>query len=294
MAEPRHSEEYSERQVASAHRVLVDLGQVLAAFEDCLVLVGGWTPALLLPEAEDPHIGSMDVDLVLDANKLNDGRYADLLELLLATGRYERGEKAFQFVTRIDLGDNGLTVQVEVEFLAPMNAKLKRRKKKLFDDFRVLQVDGSEAAFRDPVRVTIPGKNIRGAENTVRLRVVSLSDFLLMKSLAIGGRDKPKDTYDLCFCLQNYPHMEELAKDWGDRFHEDDVKKAAAILKEKFTSPDGFGLQQLVEFHNPSTLDAKLGHARMAYELVQKFLDLIVQASPRDGQSTTPGVVTQP
>ena len=41
MNEPRHQNEYEARQTEAARRVLVDLGQVLAAFEDCLVLVGG-------------------------------------------------------------------------------------------------------------------------------------------------------------------------------------------------------------------------------------------------------------
>ncbi|MDZ4814652.1 MAG: hypothetical protein SGI71_00115 [Verrucomicrobiota bacterium] len=40
--EPRHQNEYSSRQTQAARRVLIDLGQVLASFSDCLVLVGGW------------------------------------------------------------------------------------------------------------------------------------------------------------------------------------------------------------------------------------------------------------
>ena len=43
--EPRQREDYSARQIEAAHRVLVDLGQVLKQFEDCLVVVGGWIPA---------------------------------------------------------------------------------------------------------------------------------------------------------------------------------------------------------------------------------------------------------
>jgi len=78
--EPRHHAEYESRQEA-ARRVLVDIGQVLASFRDCLVVVGGWVPDLLISEAEEPQVGSMDVDLALDAEKLNDGRYAELLKL---------------------------------------------------------------------------------------------------------------------------------------------------------------------------------------------------------------------
>lgn len=47
----------------AARRVLVDVGQVLASFVDCLVVVGGWTPDLLLPDADERHVGSIDVDL---------------------------------------------------------------------------------------------------------------------------------------------------------------------------------------------------------------------------------------
>ena len=100
--EPRQRDDYSPRQVGAARRVLVDLGQVLAAFEDCLVVVGGWVPDLLLEQADEPHVGSIDVDLALDADKLADGRYADLLKLLnddlfiggLSKVPYEAGSKA--------------------------------------------------------------------------------------------------------------------------------------------------------------------------------------------------------
>ena len=47
-AEPRSEADYSPRQTEAARRVLVDIGQVLASFADCLVVVGGWTPDLLL------------------------------------------------------------------------------------------------------------------------------------------------------------------------------------------------------------------------------------------------------
>ena len=60
--EPRQREDYSDRHVTAARRVLVDLGQVLAAFMDSLVVVGGWTPDLLLSRADQPHVGSIDVD----------------------------------------------------------------------------------------------------------------------------------------------------------------------------------------------------------------------------------------
>lgn len=275
-SEPRRREDYSPRQVEAARRVLVDLGQVLASFVECLVVVGGWTPDLLLPGAEDPHIGSIDVDLALDAAKLNDGRYAALLKLLLDTKRYRRGEKDFQLVVDVDLADSERPVQVEVEFLAPTAVKLKKHRPKLLAGFRILQVDGCEVAFRAPVPLRLPGRNVRGAQNTVSLRVASLSDFLVMKALAINGRDKPKDTYDLCYCLEHpLEGMEKLAADWRARQQEKGVARAVEILREKFADPYALGPQHLVEFHADLDPETQAIQARRAYELVQKFLRLL-------------------
>ncbi len=274
--EPRQREDYGSRQVEAARRVLVDLGQTLAAFVDCLVVVGGWTPDLLLPDAEEPHVGSVDVDLALDAAKLSEGRYAELIKLLLDTKRYRKGEKDFQLVVEVDLKDGERVVQVGVEFLAPKESKLKKNKPKLLADFRVLQADGCGVAFHAPVELRLAGQNVRGARNTVRLRVVSLADFLVMKGHAIGGRDKPKDTYDLCYCLEQFPGgVKQIASEWKQRVKEKDVARAIEIMREKFASVEAFGPQQLVEFHAAVDSDTQAMHARRAYELVQNFLNLL-------------------
>ena len=274
--EPRQRDDYSSRQIEAARRVLVDLGQVLAKFEDCMVVVGGWVPDLLLADAEESHIGSIDVDLALDAAKLNDGRYADLLKLLLDTKRYRKGAKDFQLVVIVDLKDGEKPLEVEVEFLAPKEVKLKKRSPKLMADFRVLKADACGVAFNAPEKLSLSGKSVRGARNTVSLRVASLADFLVMKAHAIGGRDKPKDTYDLCYCLEHFPGgMETLAKAWKSRHREKDVARAGEILREKFADVNAFGPQQLVEFHAAPDADTQAMHARRAYEIVQKFLSLL-------------------
>lgn len=276
--EPRNEEDYQPRQVEAARRVLVDVGQVLASFADCLVVVGGWAPDLLLTDVDEPHIGSIDVDFALDAEKLDEGRYAELLKLLLDTKRYRKGAKEFQLVVDVDLNDGEKAVQVEVEFLASKEVKLKKNKPKFLDDFRVLQADGCDAAFHAPVELTLPGKNVRGAKNTVQLRVVSVPDFLVMKAYAIRGRDKPKDAYDLCYCLEHFSGgMEPLAADWQKRLGEKDVAKAVEILREKFSEINAFGPQQLVEFHGAPDAESQAMQSRRAYELVQRFLHLIEQ-----------------
>lgn len=273
--EPRYEVDYTQRQVEAARRVLMDVGQVLAAFTDCMVVVGGWVPDLLMAGAQEPHVGSIDVDFALDAAKLNDGRYAELLRLLINTQRYRKGSKDFQLVVDVDLKDGGRPVQVEVEFLAPKDVRLTKNRPKLFPGFRVLQAESCGAAFIVPRELSLKGRTVRGADNTVVLRVASVADFLVMKAHAIGDRDKPKDSYDLCYCLDHFDGGQEvLAAEWRKRQTDKVYAKAIAILKEKFVSVDAFGPQQVVEFHNSSDPDVCAAHARRAYELVQKFLTL--------------------
>jgi len=279
--EPRLREDYDARQVEAAHRVLIDMGQVLASFADCMVVIGGWVPDLLLPKALEPHVGSIDVDFALDADRLREGRYAELLKLLLDTKRYFQGEKAFQLFVIVELEDGGRPVRVEVEFLAPADAELQKNKPKLVAGFRVLQTEGCSEAFRAPVEQTLSGQNVRGAENTVHLLVASPADFLVLKAHAIGGRDKPKDSYDFCYTLENLPEgMEALAKDWAARSAERNVERAVGLLHEKFASVKSFGPQQVVEFHNSPDRETQEMQARRAYELVQRLLSLVGEGSP--------------
>lgn len=270
--EPRQRADYGDRQTEAARRVLIDLGQVLGSYADCLVVVGGWVPDLLLPEAEEPHVGSIDIDLALDAAKLGDGRYAELLQLLLGTRRYRPGNKSFQLIVDVDLQDGAPPLQVEVEFLAPKQVKLTKNQPKLIKEFRVLQTEGCDVAFEAPVEQILSGPNVRGADNTVRLHVASMADFLVMKALAIGGRDKPKDSYDFCYCLDNSPEGPAgLAEIWKKQTPRRLVARSLDILREKFATVNSFGPQQVVEFHQSANPEEQAIQARRAYELVREF-----------------------
>lgn len=141
--------------------------------------------------------------------------------------------------------------------------------------FRVLETEACGTAFHSPHSLPLHGKTVRGAENTVRLQVASMPDFLVMKAHAIAGRDKPKDSYDFCYGLDHFPGgIKVLAADWKRRLSEKEVAKAVEVLREKFSSTKAFGPQQLVEFHNSANGDARAAQARRAYEWVQKLLSL--------------------
>ena len=274
--EPRVQGEYTSRQTEAAHRVLIDLGQVLASFEDCLVLVGGSVPDLLIIGADEPHVGSIDIDLALDTEKLAQGHYAKLIESLLKTGHYHQAEEPFKLYAEVDIEDGEGQIRVDVDFLKSPEAKIKKNKPKLIKGFRPLDVIGCETVLRNPVVLERKGKMINGAENTVEVRVAALPDFLIMKAYALSKRDKPKDAYDLCYCLDYCPGgVGVIVSDWRDRSDDKHVRKATEILTKKFESVESFGPRQVVEFYDSGDAERKAGEARRAYELVKRFLELL-------------------
>jgi hypothetical protein len=128
-------------------------------------------------------------------------------------------------------------------------------------------------AFEHPKAVSLDGLTLSGAENRVHLSVASLPDFLVMKAFALAGRDKPKDAYDICFCLEHAPggHA-SLARDWKRRKREPLVKEAIAHLNEKFATVRAFGPSQVVAFYDSPSAEERGLQARRAFELVSDFL----------------------
>ena len=55
--------DYTAEAVAAARSVMLELVRLLGEYRDDMVIIGGWVPNLLLPDAGTKHIGSTDVDL---------------------------------------------------------------------------------------------------------------------------------------------------------------------------------------------------------------------------------------
>jgi hypothetical protein len=97
-----------------------------------------------------------------------------------------------------------------------------------------------------------------------------------MKAYALGGRDKPKDVYDLCYCLDEYPDaIRVVAGNWRSRRDDPLIGAAIDILGEKFKTVNHYGPRQLAIFHDAANDDEIAMHARRAFELVQKLLSLL-------------------
>lgn len=203
--EPKSANDYDDIGAQAVLSVLLEIGQVLGAYRDRFVVIGGSVPWLLFPDAVPAHVGTLDIDLSLDAQALGDGDYKNLVESLEAAGYQRAAEdmKWFQLRRTVEFKDHA-PVTVIVDLLMPREAKFQRNKPPLLANFAVQKADGAGVAMQSFVRHKLDGTMPDGRRNSVELRVASIPALLVMKGYALAGRDKQKDAYDIYFSVREF------------------------------------------------------------------------------------------
>lgn len=220
------------------------MGQILGAYRGQFAIVGGAVPWLLLGDKTDmAHVGTLDIDVGLDAQALGDGEYALLVESLLANGYQQRGElKRFQLVRPVPMHDGGMPIDVIVDFLRPRDVEITKNAPPLLDEFAVQRADGADLALQFNETVRLSGLMPTGGRNTVELVVCSIPALLAMKGHAIQNRWKQKDAYDIYYCVRNYPGgLDALADACRPLLEHLSGATGYRYIAEKFDGIDGFG-----------------------------------------------------
>ena len=243
MNEPDTARDYQERDVRAAYSVLLELGQVLGAWRDKFVIVGGAVPWLLLGHARPKHIGTLDIDLDLNPDALAKREYASLVETL-ERKNYERGKdslKPFQLRRWVKV-DDGAPIGVIVDLLMPRGAKGDQNQNKLVEGLRVQAADGGDVALQHHVAHKFEGTMPDGRHNEVELLVATIPALLVMKGYALVGRDKKKDAYDIYFSVRNYPGgPAALAIDCAELLADKVARTGMEHIAAKFRREDDFG-----------------------------------------------------
>jgi hypothetical protein len=242
-SDPQSANEYDDRTTAAVKAVLLEIGQILGSFKGKFAVVGGAVPWLLLDNFEMPHVGTIDVDLGLDAEALGDGEYVRLVDALMTHGYGQNKKlKKFQLVRRIEATDEGDPIDIIVDFLMPRDAVIDRNKPPIIDDFAVQRADGTDLAMRFNQLVAVRGAMPNGGTNQVEIAVCSIPALLAMKGYAVHNRLKQKDAYDIYYCIRNYPEgIDALAKDCLPLVNLPSGATGYRFINEKFDAVDGFG-----------------------------------------------------
>ena len=243
MNEPDIARNYQEREVRAAYSVLIELGQVLGAWREKFVIVGGAVPSLLLGEAEPKHIGTLDIDLALNPEALAEGQYATLFAAL-ENNKYERnqdGLKQFQLRRWVKV-DEGDEVGVLVDLLMPRGTRGDQNEKKLVEGLRVQGAHGGDVALVQNTRKKFDGKMPDGRPNQVELLVATIPALLVMKGYALVGRNKKKDAYDIYFSVRNFAGGQQALAAECKKLMEDAVAlEGYKHIAEKFRDAEDFG-----------------------------------------------------
>ncbi len=223
---------------------------ILGAYRDALVLIGGWAPYLILeqfgaPGREFVHVGSIDIDLVVDPDLVDAERYATIVELLLDRG-YEPGADAlFQFQKTIRSPRDGQDYVIGVDFLTPRplpGQGRRHRHRQVQRDLRARTLEGADVALTHWFRYELEAQLPDGAQARVRLKVADLVGSLALKGIAIGERYEGKDAYDIYgLCGHHRGGPAAVAEAVRPYLGEELVRRGLRSIAEKFRALEAEG-----------------------------------------------------
>ena len=265
-------QDYEMKSVQAARAVVMELTHLLAEYRENIVLIGGWVPELLCPQAEEAYIGSLDVDLALDHRRLKEAGYRTIEQLLNDQGYVQSEKQPFIFHRKVTIGGNALTVEVDL-LGGEYGGAGPRHRTQPVQDIRVRKARGADLAFESPEEVLVTGALPNGAMDSVKVRVASIVPFLVMKAMALDQRLKAKDAWDIIYCLRNYPGgMAAIIAAIEVRLDHGLVQDGLKRLGKRFASIDSIGPVHVAEFDGVTDPEERARVRREAFERTNYLL----------------------
>lgn len=182
---------------------MLELWTILVGFADAITIVGGSAPPLLTGSpADDPYVGTLDVDLVVDPLGVPDEVYRTIAQLLRGRG-YVQGDQPYRWSRTVLVRER--EIAVEVDLLAPVTPRTPRarRHERVGGEPLARRTEGAELVREAVVERDLVGLLPDGRHHQTRVRVAAPAAFIVLKALAMGSRDKPKDAYDIDYLLRH-------------------------------------------------------------------------------------------
>lgn len=120
----------------------------------------------------------------------------------MRNGYEKHHQKYFTFVKTIVI--DGVSYDVDVDFLSGKYGGENGKMSKHIDGIKALPATGGNFAFDYPsCNVKIEYIRQNGAFDYGHVQVISIVPYIIMKTSALGS-GKPKDAYDIYFCICHY------------------------------------------------------------------------------------------
>jgi len=263
-----YNDPMSLRQLGIAADVLRSFGGSFGGKH--LALVGGIVPGLLVtnpPEGIEPHVGTSDLDLLISIALL-EGDTADyygsivegLRSLNLAPDEADERTNKWRWVGTIET--NLGSVSVIVEFLCPQTDRAGRPQAPTAgtpaeqnfgssSEITALQMKMGHLVAQDTIEVKRQVQTTQGLLDYT-FPVADLGSWLALKTDAIEGRSKAKDSYDIVWTIAGLgpeAAAERVARSKllaGE--HADETRSQIDKLINQFSTDEHVGPQQFAVF----------------------------------------------
>jgi len=266
--------QYGEREVKACKSVLLELVHLLGEIKDEMVIIGGWTPTFLFPQSDDPHVGSLDIDVALNFSKIPDDTYQTILKAFLKRGYTQDREQPFRFFRNVKI-EGTEPINVEVDLVAgEYGGTGKGRRTQKVQDIRARKARGCDLAFDSSITVTIEGELPDGGKDKVSFKVAGVVPFLVMKGMSMYERMKEKDAYDIYYCVEHYPGgVEGLVSEFRPHLKNKLITEGLEKIRSKFASVEHIGPKWVANFLEVTEKEDRDIIMRRAYEKISELLD---------------------
>ena len=285
---PRTAEGYDDLVTHACERALLTLLGAFGTLGDNLRLIGGLVPRYLTPEAPPdvpPHVGTTDVDIVLDLAVMSTGENYDALAKQLEDRGFRRHSndgKPSSWQWRLDVG----SVPVLVEFLSDGGTTPKPKQVPLAgEDISTLAIPHAGIVCDWYITREVTGQPLEGGILTRKVHIADTTAFIILKALALNKRYAAKDAADLIHVLQYAGNVDEIANSFVEKklseWHDAAIEDGIQALRYSFVHPnrnsDSYkcdGPVKYASFHHADADEqTRVEAQRYAAALVKQFLD---------------------
>jgi len=260
-------------QTEAARAVLIEVSQILGAFKDNIVIVGGWVPDLWYSDKN--HVGSLDVDLAVSPEARGSDAYSTILGRLKEKG-YSHAIQPTRFLRIVE----GVSEPIKIDFISGQYVNDEKKDKVIVDELGLNTLRGIDLAFEMNEEIAIEGIMPDGSHNIVHPRIVRPEAFILIKAFALADRMKPKDAYDIAFVLHHYePEISVLASYLQPIIRDGLGAEALQILIEKFATLESVGptwagnVAEENGINRDQSLQAAFQDAQTLFNEIEKLID---------------------
>ena len=279
----RLSADYEKGLVDASMSALLELSVTLRKHKDSIVLVGGWAPYFLIQEFGREgfeHVGSIDIDLAVNPDNIDNDAYAGIIELIEDRGYEQRLSKDKQAVPSSyikSLRSGSRAYDIQVDFLTSKDMSEKgHRHRRIQRDLRARTNEECVLAFEHNIKKRISGTLPGNGESDAEILMLDITGCLGMKGMALGDRYKEKDAYDIfaviAHCLESPSAVAKIIKPF---MKEPLMQKSMESIRTKFRSINAEGPSWVANFIQPTDPMAKQRLSAEAYVKVSEFLDAL-------------------